>query len=292
MKKQSNDRFLVLSTNTVPQISAPVNHARYCERHGYDYLFDATPYPLKTPFDQKLTCVLKSLKRFSSEWLFWIDDDAYFMQMDRPLDQFVEVPDDVFMVICASPVTAGDGWSAINSGLFFLRNCEASADFIQSALDVNHKDVEQWWDKDVYGNGYRAGGDQLRLFYIMEKRQLIGNKVSVVEATSFNARPYHFVKDFDDQFICHLANTEDKLAELKKMQARFNLNKYLLANDSADEFRWSVFSRYGEKKSAVHDPRRLRPDSIKNVKKILLARFGLIRTLTGWRNKMLRRGSR
>jgi hypothetical protein len=63
-------RLLVLSSHSRPSVPGPVNHRAYCVRHGYPYLFDATPYELRTPYDQKLVSVLSKLERTNVEWLF------------------------------------------------------------------------------------------------------------------------------------------------------------------------------------------------------------------------------
>lgn len=79
----------ILSSHTHPRLASPVNHQCYAGRHGYGYLFDVTPYPVASPYDQKLHAILRALDGMpDDDVLVWIDDDAYFMQLDRPLDEW------------------------------------------------------------------------------------------------------------------------------------------------------------------------------------------------------------
>lgn len=75
---------LILSSHSDPRQPAPVNHQCYAARHGYGYLFDATPDHLASPCDQKLRAVSNALGLLrDDDVLVWIDDDAYTMQLDR-----------------------------------------------------------------------------------------------------------------------------------------------------------------------------------------------------------------
>ena len=56
-------QILILSSHNRPSLSSPVNHQRYAQRHGHGDLFDATPYPLTSPYDQKLWSIISNLER-------------------------------------------------------------------------------------------------------------------------------------------------------------------------------------------------------------------------------------
>lgn len=219
-------RFLILSSHTKPTLTGPGNHARYAERHGYRYLFDATPYKIGTPYDQKLSAIIENLVDSSCEWLLWVDEDAYFMNHAIRLEHFLPA-DGVDFVICRSPTNPDGVWTAINSGVFFVRNTPAAIDIIRQAKNTKNEVVKSWWRPDECGL-FIEGGDQERLLYVFKTQGMIGSRVQIKDATEFNARIYQYRKNADEHFICHLASHKDKAIPLKMMREKFGLDEYLM----------------------------------------------------------------
>lgn len=254
--EQQRPRILVLSSHTKPHFPAPVNHALYCERHGYDYLFDATPYRLKSPFDQKTLAIVNALGRSDHDWLFWIDDDAFFMDFDVALADIAAAHGGDF-IFCRSPVSPKGQWSEINAGIYFVRNTPEAAAIMREVLDADNAAVREWWDADRFGMYTTDGSDQEKLLYVFDRRGMLGDRVKVLDHTVFNARPYHFTRTARDHFICHLASHADKYVPYRDMQRRFGLDRYLMEPGAAGDlagFRWSVFtgSKRPPKRLAVH----------------------------------------
>lgn len=135
-------RILILSSHNNPKTSGPVNHQVYASRNGYDYVFDMTPLSLTTPYDQKLKVLMRTMLRSNAEWILWIDDDAYFMQMDSRLEYFIPQHSDIDFVFCRSPVNLDGHWSFINSGVFFVRNNERAIRILNEALLLPMATVE------------------------------------------------------------------------------------------------------------------------------------------------------
>ncbi|BCJ91931.1 hypothetical protein IZ6_26660 [Terrihabitans soli] len=239
-------RFLVLSSHTRPKTTAAVNHAIYCEKHGYDYLFDVTPYPLVSIVDQKIHTALNALKRGNCEWLFWIDDDAYFANIDIKLEQFI--PDDpkVEFIFCRSPVNQKGLWTLINAGIYFVKNTPSAIALLEDVLSVDKNLVRDEWNFEKYGHYVHAGSDQARFTYLFATRGMIGTTVHILDHTAFNARVYNFTKAHNEHFICHLAASQNKYVQLQEMRNRFDLDKYMLPVDSGlydpHLFRASLFS--------------------------------------------------
>lgn len=222
----------ILSSHSNPRLAAPVNHQVYAGRHGYRYLFDATPYPLRSRYDQKLHAIIGALERMpDDDVLAWVDDDVYFMQLDRPLAEFA--PDGVLSV-CHSPVNPTGGWSRINSGVMLIRAGRPARDLFGAALDTPFDDVRVWWDEDVHGNVCIDGGDQERLLFQIDRLGLEA-QVAFHPAEAFNARVYHFTERADQHFTCHAASHTYKPAVLAEMRRRFpQLDQYLLPAGAAE----------------------------------------------------------
>jgi len=237
--------FLVLSSHTKPGSTAPINHQIYCRKHGYKYLFDATPYPLKSPYDQKLAAVCHNLE--GADWLMWMDDDAYFMDHTIKLESFVDDQSDY--IFCNSPVNPlNNKWTFINSGVFFVRNTPETKKLLFDALATDINMVKEWWDKDKYG--FFTHGDQDRLLYQFVVNGLVDTKLKVCEFTDFNARRYHFDQRYDQHFVLHYVGYLDKYFIMEKFAKLYGLNRFMTTDSEAQlsEFRWSVFYEAKQRK--------------------------------------------
>ena len=264
----SAPRITVVSAHSDPRLPAPLNHQVYCRRHGYQYFFDATPYPLTTVWDQKLLAMERALADRDCDWVFWIDDDAFFAQLDVPLTAVrgrdVDAPwgpaadddrRDLALVerpelihVCRSPVNPVGKWSAINAGLLLLRNHETVRDLLRSIRSTPMDVVKQWWRPEVNGNLYADDGDQERMQYLICTRGW-GPLVALHDPLAFNARPYHIADRVDEVFVCHLANFRDKVAGVAAMRERFGLDEFLLPPGALADlapYRHSMFVRMTE----------------------------------------------
>lgn len=236
--------ILILSSHTDPKLTAPLNHVVYSRHHGYGYLFDVTPYPLASAYDQKLWSIIENMKRVRATWVMWVDHDAYFMNHSVRLETFLPPDDGVDVIICKSPVTPRGKWSLINAGVFFVRNTPETLALLVEALDTDSKAVEEWWNPKEHGNVFVRGGDQERLLYVFSRHGLVGNRVQLLEHTAFNSRVYDFTQSHLQHFVCHLASERNKLVPYNEMRRRFGLDRFLLADEAGADlsrFRHSMF---------------------------------------------------
>ncbi len=237
--------ILILSSHSRPKLSAPLNHKIYAERHGYSYVFDCTPYPVVSPFDQKILSIVAAMKGRREEWIFWIDDDAYFMKLDQPLTEVIDRHSDANFIFCSSPINKSGQRTYINAGIFFVRNTAENAATLLRAIGHSGAMVADWWDEDRFGLYTRANSDQEKLVYEFETTGRFGADVIVLEHTAFNSREYNFTASSDQHFICHLAAAEPKYVQMKKMQDRFGLDQFLLPKEKnlvdAKAYRLSLF---------------------------------------------------
>lgn len=236
-------KILVLSSHTQPGLTAPINHQIYCAKHGYDYLFDATPYPIQSIYDQKIKAVSCNLPH--CDWLLWIDHDAYFMNHGIRLESFIEAYEKHDMIFCKSPVNARTSewtteWTLLNSGVFLVRNSSQNQILIEQMLNTDLQMVEEWWDKDKYGAFTK--GDQDRIVYQLAIQNLLNSKVKILEHSAFNARPRDFQDRADEHFVVHFCGFQRKIAAIEQFRKKFRLNRFLVPEAVAIEnFQWSVF---------------------------------------------------
>ena len=223
---QKGTRILVLSSHTRPDLSTPINHQMYCLRHGYEYLFDATPYPVKTGFDQKLQSVISNLGR--ADWLVWLDSDVYIMDQSIRLEKFLAVSGEVDFIFCNSPVNEKGQWTQLNSGVFFVRNTPRAHALMQEIFESDLETIRSWWDIPKFG--MFTNGDQDKFVYTFARQGLVGTGVKILPYSEANSRIYEFTESGDQFFICHFCGVDEKMDAIRKFRKRFDLDPYLLPN--------------------------------------------------------------
>lgn len=221
-------RINIVSGTDRPLLRSEVNHQRYAERHGYGYAFDAEVYPnLPTPHFRKLCSVYSALDQ--SDWVFWLDDDAYFTNMTVRLEEFLKnISDEVFLVICSSPVNPQGGWTYLSSGQFFIRNNIQAREFLGKVMATPVETARDWWDSSRYG--MFTNGDQDSIVYVLATENLLRfTKIFSYEA--FNARPYHYKERLDEYFLVHFPGVPDKQAAIAAFGGRFGADETLVRRD-------------------------------------------------------------
>ena len=190
--------LLILSAGTRIRTPAPLNHRIYADRLGVDYLFDATPGPLPTALDQKLAAVLRALPL--REWVFWIDDDAFFTSLDVDIRSFAD--DDADLVVCSSPVNPEGGWTFVSFGQFLIRRTPAMLGLLAEVAATDLDEVKGWWDPERYGIFTNTDQDAL-VYQLARDDAPWAGRWRRLEWQSFNSRPYHYERSLDEHFLCH-----------------------------------------------------------------------------------------
>jgi hypothetical protein len=190
--------LLLLSAGTRVRTPAPLNHRVYADRHGIDYLFDATPAPLPSVFLYKAEAVKRALQHY--EWVFWIDDDAFVTNLDFDIRSFVS--DGADLVLCASPVNPDGGWTFVSFGQFLVRRTSATTALLDATLSTELREVEAWWDPTQYG--LFTNSDQDALVYQLARDDVPwSGRWRRLEWSAFNSRPYHYRHRLDEHALCH-----------------------------------------------------------------------------------------
>ena len=131
------------------------NKKRYCDLHGYK-LLDGTGWygggeqprgkGLAYYSWRKVQFVCEMLERSRhAHWLFWMDTDALFMNMQIKLSQLLAgvTEDDVIII---APDRLG-----LNAGIFLIRNNKQGRKFCQSWLNKHHR---FWYEQQALSTMY------------------------------------------------------------------------------------------------------------------------------------------
>jgi galactosyl transferase GMA12/MNN10 family len=194
--------LMIVSGSSRVRTAAPLNHALYAATVGVPYFFDVAPTRVDRIYFHKLEVIRAYLPL--AEWLFWIDDDAFFTDFDVDLRRFLADVGDRQLVFCKSPVNPRGGWTWMSSGQFFIRNTPQTLDLLDRVARTDLAAVKAWWDSDRYG--LFTNGDQDAFVYQLQGPGADwGERFLQLPADAFNNRPYHYEQRLDEHFICHFA---------------------------------------------------------------------------------------
>lgn len=233
---------------------AHVNHQYYAERHGYTYIYDIAPTH-HTPYKNKAEKLLKFLDLF--DWVFWIDDDAFFLQYDVPLEPFIEDKPGYDLIYCESPVNTvtkedGERWTYLSSGNFFMKNTPKVREFLQAVIDGSRDVAKENWDEETMG--FYGHGEQEIMVYLLTKDERFNGPQFHTRYTyeAFNTRPFHFKKTPDEHFLVHFTN-HDKHQQALEFAARFSLSPALIPQADFDTFQGVGVLDYNEEIHKLKD---------------------------------------
>ena len=80
--------LMIVSGSSRVRTAAPLNHALYAGSVGIPYFFDVAPTRVDRIYFHKLEVIRAYLPL--AEWLFWIDDDAFFTDFAADARSFVD----------------------------------------------------------------------------------------------------------------------------------------------------------------------------------------------------------
>jgi hypothetical protein len=123
-------------------LSANIN-SRYCDMHGHTYIREVYEKTLIHPSVEKLFVVRRHLNEH--EWIAWIDSDACIINHRKNIAEFTDSAKDL--------ITSGHEFgfnlkgervrykmvgqeAGINGGVFLVRNCPWSHNFLQAWINL------------------------------------------------------------------------------------------------------------------------------------------------------------
>lgn len=220
----------IVSGGTHVRFPSAPNHAAFAARNGHAYRHDLTPYEgLLRPNFHKIRAVEAALHHH--EWVMWMDDDAFFTDMDASFDRYLD-PEAIF-VACKSPITNGM-WVYLNSGVFFLRSCPDSFAFLRDVQSTSKDVIDAWHDPERVG--LYTHGEQIHIIYALLE-QGWGRLARLHPHTAFNARPVDWEPGapMNALPVVHFpGNHDDKAGAMAAFAARYGLDESLLVRHPQD----------------------------------------------------------
>ncbi|KAJ9139741.1 hypothetical protein P3X46_030446 [Hevea brasiliensis] len=124
------------------------NKVDYCRIHGYEIFYNnVLLHPKMKGFWAKYPIVEAAmLARPEAEWIWWVDSDAVFTEMEfkLPLEKYK----DYNLVVngWSSLVYKKRSWTSVNAGVFLIRNCQWSMDFMNAwiRMGLQTPNYEMW----------------------------------------------------------------------------------------------------------------------------------------------------
>ncbi|PUZ45134.1 hypothetical protein GQ55_8G196700 [Panicum hallii var. hallii] len=108
------------------------NKLDYCRLHGIELLYNRDVLqPAMKGYWAKIPVVRAAmLAHPEAEWVWWVDSDAVFTDMDFSLPLATRYDGHNFVAYGWPDKIARRSWLGINAGVFLIRNCQWSLDFM------------------------------------------------------------------------------------------------------------------------------------------------------------------
>lgn len=210
---------------------AHVNHQYYAEKHGYTYINDISPTH-HTPFKNKIEKLLKLMDLF--DYVFWIDDDAFFLQYDKPLTDFITRNKKYSLIYCKSPVNEGK-WTYLSSGNFFMKSNRKTREFLERCLTAELDDIRPDWNETE--EGLFTNGDQDIMVHLLKRDSAFSSPRFHIclPYENFNTRPFHFKKKSNEHFLVHFTGN-NKQQQALEFAKKFKLSPALIPQEAFDAY--------------------------------------------------------
>uniref|UniRef100_A0A7N0ZS68 Uncharacterized protein n=1 Tax=Kalanchoe fedtschenkoi TaxID=63787 RepID=A0A7N0ZS68_KALFE len=161
------------------------NKVDYCRIHGYDLFYNnVLLHPEMSSFWAKLPVVRAAmLAHPETEWIWWVDSDALFTDMEfKPPFQKYEGFN--FVVHGWDHlVYENRSWTSLNAGVFLIRNCQWSMDFMEvwARMGPQSPEYAKWGEiqRSIFKDKlFPASDDQAGLIYlILQEHEKWGKRI-------------------------------------------------------------------------------------------------------------------
>lgn len=124
------------------------NKVDYCRIHGYDIFYNnVLLHPKMFTFWAKLPVVRAAMMAHpEAEWIWWVDSDAAFTDMEfkLPLERYRN--HNLIVHGWHNVIYDNRSWTGLNAGVFLIRNCQWSLDFMEvwASMGPQTPEYEKW----------------------------------------------------------------------------------------------------------------------------------------------------
>lgn len=152
------------------------NKVDYCRIHGYDIFYNnALLDPEMRSYWAKIPVIRAAMVAHPEvEWLFWVDSDAIFTDMEFkvPLERYEE--HNVVVHGWPNLIYEKQSWVAVNAGVFLIRNCQWSMDLLDAwaRMGPRSPDYKNWGKilrSTFKDKMFEESDDQSALIYLLLK---------------------------------------------------------------------------------------------------------------------------
>ncbi|KAL4582126.1 hypothetical protein LXL04_006667 [Taraxacum kok-saghyz] len=193
----SDERVVMVSGSQSRPCSNPIgdhlllrffkNKVDYCRIHGYDIFYNnVLLHPQMHTFWAKIPAVRAAmLAHPEAEWIWWVDSDAAFTDMDfkLPLHRYKHHN----FVVHGWPelIYRKKSWTSLNAGVFLIRNSQWALDFMDvwSGMGPQTPNYAKWGEilrETCKDKSFPESDDQTGLVYLLLKeKEKWGNKIYV-----------------------------------------------------------------------------------------------------------------
>ncbi|XP_028111349.1 galactomannan galactosyltransferase 1-like [Camellia sinensis] len=222
----AGDRILVVSGSQSSPCKNPIgdhlllrffkNKVDYCRIHGYDIFYNnVLLHPKMHTYWAKIPLVRAAMVAHpEAEWIWWVDSDAAFTDMDfkLPLERYKH--HNLVVHGWTRMIYEEKSWVSINAGVFLIRNCQWSLDFMEvwASMGPQTPNYEKWGQtlrSALPDKLFPESDDQSGLVYLLLKeREKWGDKIYV-------EGEYYF-EGYWLEIIGTLGNITDKYVGIEK----------------------------------------------------------------------------
>uniref|UniRef100_A0A2P2IRR5 Putative glycosyltransferase 7 n=2 Tax=Rhizophora mucronata TaxID=61149 RepID=A0A2P2IRR5_RHIMU len=162
------------------------NKVDYCRIHGIDIFYNnVLLQPRMKSFWAKLPVVKAAmLAHPEAEWIWWVDSDALFTDMEYklPLRRYDYKSHNLVVHGWAKLIYDDKSWTALNAGVFLIRNCQWSMDFMDTWANMGpiSADYSKWGQiqRSMFKDKiFSESDDQTALIYLIYKDRSLTDKI-------------------------------------------------------------------------------------------------------------------
>ncbi|XP_052197017.1 galactomannan galactosyltransferase 1-like [Diospyros lotus] len=202
------------------------NKVDYCRIHGYDIFYNnVLLQPKMHTYWAKIPAIRAAMVAHPEvEWIWWVDSDAAFTDMDfkLPLERYKN--HNLVIHGWSRMIYEEKSWVSINAGVFLIRNCQWSLDFMEiwGSMGPQTPNYDKWGQilrSTLPDKVIPESDDQSGLVYLLLKeKEKWGNKIYVEGEYYFEGYWLEIVGTFENITNKYI-NIEQGVKKLRRRHA-------------------------------------------------------------------------